>query len=101
MPLPVIVLAFAFFFLLSYRNEKRAERERAAMYYWCNTGEIFRELLDNPFMTTAKWQSLLPLFDDADRRYEGTHPCEKNFTRYGDLVRQEIEMDYEEKIGSP
>ncbi len=81
-------------------TKRKTEREMAAMHYWCNTGDIFHELRDDPFMTTEKWRLLLPLFDVADCRFAETHPYIKKFARYGDLVRQEINNSPAEEVSS-
>lgn len=81
-------------------REKVGERELAATLYWCDMGDLFRELRDDPFMTSAKWRGWLPLFEDADRRFAETHPHVKDFFRYSEAVKREIADVPFEEIGS-
>jgi hypothetical protein len=92
----------------SARSRKQArlaleEKERAllATYYYCDMGKLFLELMDDPFMTSAKWKELLPIFEDVDRHFAETHLDNKNFFRYAEAVRREIADLPMQEIGSP
>lgn len=83
------------------RSVKANECALAATYYHCDMGKLFLELIDDPFMTSAKWREWLPLFEDADRCYAETHPYLKNFFHYAEAVRREITDLPLQEIGSP
>ncbi len=94
----LIVAIFVVGFL--YRTKKAGERELAATFYWCDMGDKFHELRDDPFMTSAKWREWLPLFEDADRRFGETHPYVRDYFRYSEAVKREItDLPFQE-IGS-
>lgn len=96
----IFPIAFLVGFILLYRTIKNENRALAAMHRWCNIGEIFHELRADPFMTTAKWKDLLPLFEEADQRFAETHRYIKKFTPYADLVRREIGYSSYEEVDS-
>ncbi len=97
----IYIIGFLAILIFLYWMKRNGDRELAAMHRWCNMGDVFHELRDDPFMTTAKWRDLLPLFEEADHAFARTHPHLKKSTRYADLVRQEINGSPYEEIGSP
>lgn len=88
-------------YVFLYKECRRGKRELQAMHYWCNTGEIFHELRNDPFMTSEKWRAIVPLFEQADDLFAETHPYGKKFVRYSDLARREIDRLPFEEVGSP
>lgn len=85
---------------LSYRAIERRRRQDAAMTYWQDMGKKYHELIDDPFMSSEKWREWLPIFEDADRRFEEAYPHVKDFFRYGDVVRAEIDDLPCQEVGS-
>lgn len=83
-----------------YRAKKVGRRELAATFYYCDMGDLYRELLDDPFMSSEKWKEWLPLFEDADRRFAEAHPYVKDFFRYAEAVKQEIDDLPLQEVGS-
>lgn len=74
-----------------YLYKEKVDRSVEAVFYYCDMGDRFDEMRDDPFMSAEKWKEWLPLFEDADDRFAQTHPYIENPLRYSDLVRQEIE----------
>lgn len=96
-PFIAVVIGIVIFL---YKAEKGGKRELAAMIYYCDMGSLYHELIDDPFMSSEKWKKWLPLFEDADRRFAETHPYVKDFFRYAEAVREEIDDLPLQKVGS-
>ncbi len=88
----IIFLAVLLGVLICLRTtEKENERTLAATFYYCDMGDRFHEMIDDPFMSSEKWKEWLPLFEDADRRFGEAHPYIKDYFHYAEAVRQEID----------
>jgi hypothetical protein len=86
----IIVVAIAMVVFLR-RAERKGAQELGAMFYYCDMEDLYHELVNDPFMSSEKWKEWLPLFEDADRRFAEAHPYAKDFFRYADAVRREID----------
>lgn len=73
-----------------YRSRRASEQSLHATYYYCDMGNLFLELRDDPSMDSAKWREWLPLFEDAERMFTETHPYVGEFFRYSEAIKKEI-----------
>ena len=85
----ILLIAFLSYQLLSLRRvsklAKEAVRERKAVFLDCDISSKFRELLDDPTMTTQKWKEWLPIFKSADEEVKSK--CNLNLGGNSDLIQ--------------
>lgn len=88
----------AIFIWLSYSQRsplhRAAVKEKEGVFLDCDMSAKIRELMDDPAMTTAKWQAWLPVFEAADREVQAKCP-NLPLGKNSEFVRKIIDPDYD------
>ncbi len=67
---------------------EHASSASQAFQFHCDLWYKIHTMNDDPFVSDADWQKLLPICQYADEWYARTHPNQKGFVHRADVVRK-------------